>query len=403
MHRPRLAIVSPFLDKCHGTERIVAEWINHLSDTFEIHVYSQRVDGIDPSSAVWHRIPTLPGPHLANFVWWFAANHAWRGWDRCFRKLRHDIIFSPGANCVDADAISIHIVFAEFLRRVRPDLAFSRNPLRTWPRLLHRKLYYQLAVALERRIYSKPQTQLILTSPRSASEIARFFGRRDNFPVIDAGIDQRSFSVERRAALRAEARRELGILEDDFAVLLIGNDWRKKGLLTLVDAVARLRELPIRLFVVTRESQDVREVLQQIGAEPDRASVLPLRTDVEFYYAAADAYVGPSLEDTFALPVAEGMACGLPVITSQAAGVSQIITDGEDGLILRDDRDAVGLAAMIRRLYDDKEFRERLGRRAAETAQKYTWESSSRKLAAVLEEILARKSGLTARTLAHEA
>ena len=65
-----------------------------------------------------------------------------------------------------------------------------------------------------------------------------------------------------------------------------------------------------------------------------RVHFLPPRQDVEFYYAAADAYVGPSLEDTFALPPQEAMACGMPVIVSAENGTSEIITDGKDGLIL---------------------------------------------------------------------
>jgi hypothetical protein len=67
----RLAVVSPFLDKRNGTERIVVEWITRLQDSFEIHVYSQRVADLDLSNIVWHRIPKLPGPHLANFARWF--------------------------------------------------------------------------------------------------------------------------------------------------------------------------------------------------------------------------------------------------------------------------------------------------------------------------------------------
>jgi hypothetical protein len=63
----RLAVVSPFLDKQNGTERIVIEWLSNLPPTFEIHIYSQRVEDIDPSKYVFHRIPRLPGPHLFNF------------------------------------------------------------------------------------------------------------------------------------------------------------------------------------------------------------------------------------------------------------------------------------------------------------------------------------------------
>lgn len=398
----RLAVVSPFLDKRHGTERIVAEWLSNLPDAFEIHIYSQHVDDVDTSKYTWHRIPKLHGPHIFNFVWWFAANHMWRAWDRRFRRLAHDLTFSPGVNCLDADAVSVHIVFAEFLRRVRTELEFSRNRPSTWPRLLHRRLYYQLIIALERRVYSRPQTQLILTSRRSASELERFYGRHERLPIIDTGLDHELFNPAHRLMLRKSARQTLGITDGVFTLLLIGNDWRKKGLLTLLDALAHLGELPIRLLVVSQESKDVSRVVQLGKIGEDRVSVLPVRKDVEFYYAATDAYVGPSLEDTFALPVAEAMACGLPVIASAPAGVSEIITHGVDGLILDDPKDAPRLAGMIHRLCSDVEFRMRLGEKAAATVRQYSWERSGRELAAIFEEILRRKSGFTAKTLTQE-
>ena len=94
------------------------------------------------------------------------------------------------------------------------------------------------------------------------------------------------------------------------------------------------------------------------------------------------------------MPPAEAMASGLPVIASAFAGVSEIITDGVDGMILRDPRDVDSLAQMIRRLYEDEPFRISLGNKAAETTKQYTWESNGRELAAIFEEIVRRKSGL---------
>jgi hypothetical protein len=71
----------------------------------------------------------------------------------------------------------------------------------------------------------------------------------------------------------------------------------------------------------------------------------------------------------------------------------EIIANGMDGRILDDPTDAAGLAAMIRRPCEDKEFRDCLGEKAGETARKYTWESRGRERAVIFEEILRRKSG----------
>jgi len=82
----------------------------------------------------------------------------------------------------------------------------------------------------------------------------------------------------------------------------------------------------------------------------------------------------------------------LPVIVSAAAGVSEIVTNDVDGMVLDDPMDATQLAAMIRRLYEDKEFRNRLGDKACETARRYTWDRNGRDLAEIFEEILGRKA-----------
>ena len=400
----RLAVVSPFLDKSHGTERIAVEWIAQIAGEFDVHVYSQHLEDLDLSMVTWHRIPKLPGPHIANFVWWFGANHAWRAWDRRARNLEYDLVYSPGVNCFDADAVSVHIVFAEFLRRMRPELAFAQNPLRAWPLLLHRRLYYRLVVALEKRVFQRPETQLILTSRRSADELARFYGRQEGLPLIETGLDHKAFNPELRVASRAGARQALGLRDEMFTLLLIGNDWRKKGLGTLLDALTKLEDLPVQLVVVSNEAKAVSQAVAQYPALRELVHVLPPRKDVEFYYAAADAYVGPSLEDTFALPAAEAMACGLPVIISARAGASDIVHDGVDALVVNDPKDASALATMIKRLYTDEPFRARLGVEAAKTARQYTWERNGRELMTIFEEVLLRKrkSRLEGQTLTQE-
>jgi UDP-glucose:(heptosyl)LPS alpha-1,3-glucosyltransferase len=129
---------------------------------------------------------------------------------------------------------------------------------------------------------------------------------------------------------------------------------------------------------------------------------LPPRKDIEFYYAAADVYAGPSLQESYGIPPAEAMACGLPVIVSAAAGVSEIVTDDVDAMVLDDPTDADKLATMIRRLHEDKELRNRLGNKACETARRYTWDRNGRDLAVILEEILQRKARPGMQTLTQE-
>src|SRR5271156_4928849 len=159
--KPRIAVVSPFLDKRHGTERCVAEQIERLAQDYEIHVYSASIQDVDLSKITWHHIPRLPGPHLVSYIWFFMANRVRRWWDGLFRKLDFDLVFSPGINCLDADIIAVHIVFTEFYRLVHRELALRQNPVHKWPWLIHRQLSYHLFMALERGAYARDENPLV--------------------------------------------------------------------------------------------------------------------------------------------------------------------------------------------------------------------------------------------------
>lgn len=398
----RIAVVSPFLDRRHGTERAVLEQIERLARDHgcEVHLYAQRAEDLtammraDPQAGdagiYWHRVSSLPGPHLVQYVWWFLANRAHRWWDRRFGGVTYELLYSPGINAQDADAISVHIVFHELYRQMEPRLRFSGTPIKNWPRVLHRRLYYRLLMRLERQIYSDPRVSLAAVSSHVAHQLGAYFDRRD-VPVIPHGVDADRFSPAARRRHAARARAENWLSPEDFALLLIGNDWRTKGLDALLRAVAACRDLPLKLLVVGTDDRSAFDPqVRQLGL-PDRVQFLAPSDDVVKFYAAADAYVGPSLEDAYGLPVLEAMACGLPVIASVRAGVSEIIRNGVNGLLLRNPEASSELAGLIRRLTNEPELRGRLGDAAARTAKRHTWERNAAATWNFLKEAAARR------------
>lgn len=396
----RIAVISPFLDKQHGTERCVAEQIERLADDYEIHLYSSAVEDVDFARIVWHRVPRLPGPYLLAYCWWLIANRVCRWWDTRFRGLAPDMVYSPGINCFDADLISVHIVFAEFYRRVEESLAFGVNPVVSWPRLLHRRMYYRLLIALESHVYGGERSLLTAVSAKVTEDL-RGYCSRVEIPIILHGIDTARFRVETRAELRHSARQALGFGEDDFCVLLVGNDWKKKGLPCLLESMGRLALPSLRLVVVGRDMVDpYRSAISRLRLD-DRVSFLPPRPDIEFYYAAADLYVGPSLEDAFALPPLEAMACGLPSIVSSQAGVSELLANEVDGFIV-DPGDSARLAELIALVYGNADLRQRMGKAAAKRARQYTWERNAEQLGQLFQEVLRRKGRNSAPILAEQ-
>ena len=383
----RIAIVSPFIDKRHGTERRVAELISRLADQYEVHIYSMRVEDIDLSGVVWHRIPRFRGPYLLTYLWWFTANHFWR-WLHGRRGIVPDLVYSPGINCLDADAVTVHILFGRIRESLRNALQLSQNPIVNWPQIVHRRLFYRLIATLEPYVYSRADVCIAAVSNQIGNDLKRFCGRSDEVTVIYGGIDLKCFSPQSRARLRGASRKALSIRDEEFVLLFIGNDWRNKGLNCLLSAMAEVTDQRLRALIVgTDNPAPFRPLIAQLRLE-GHVQFCPLRADVEQYYAAADAYIGPSLEDAFAQPPAEAMACGLPVITSRRNGGSEMITHGRDGLILENPTDSKGLADMICDLMADASLRNCLGAGAAETARRYTWERNVAEMGNFFEKAL---------------
>ncbi len=246
--------------------------------------------------------------------------------------------------------------------------------------VLHRRLSYRLFIWLEQRIYTRKDLPVIAVSRKVENDLERFYGRRNYSFVVYNGVESTNFNPQVRECLRGRARGEFGYSASDFVLLLVGNDWRTKGLPCLLEAAALLRERQVKIAVVGRD--DISSFRAMLESKDLNSSVqfLPLRPDPEFYYAAADAYAGPSLEDAFGIPPLEAMSCALPVIVSRHSGVSELITHGEDGYILEDPEQPEELAALVARLHEDQELRQRMGRRAAETARQYTWEHNAAQL-----------------------
>ena len=399
----QIVVVSPFLDRSHGTELCIIEQIERISSRYGwgIHLFSQRVENVDglvtddpKSTAIgfirWHRVFDIPGPHLLKFLWWFFANRAVR--KKALKRFadRPLLVYSPGINCLDADAISVHIVFHEFYARVRHELVLRKVPLSRWPVTLHRKLYYKLLMSLERRIYADRKVRLAAVSKLVAAQLEKHFGRTDAV-VIPNAVETATFNSGARLARRSVSRQSLKLDDSDFVVLLIGNDWKKKGLDQLLRALAII-EIPTQLLVVGKDDPGLyRHLLRELRLD-DRVRFLAPSPDVLSFYAAADAYVAPSLEDAFGLPILEAMACGLPVIASVQAGASENVVDGSTGYLLRDPMDHVELAKLIRRIAGDRPAAEKLGAAAAQYVQvSVSWDHNASATREFLETSIASR------------
>ena len=377
--RQRIAIVTPSLG---GTEGVLAEEVKRWAARFEVRVFANDVMGGDIPTGSLVRVPNGVGPHLLRYLWWFAANGAGRWLD----GSRSDAIVSAGVNCLDADAIGIHIVFAKYWEQVRDRLALERRSLRTFPRALQRTAYVSLIRLLERRVYSGPAL-LWTASHADAVEVESRFGQPPgSVVVVPHGVDAETFHPAKREERRVEARRDIGVKGNEFLLLLVGNDLAKQGADLALSALARLPR-HVRLAIAGRVAEgEVNRLVVGAGV-PDRVLVLPQVDDPLTYYAAADVLVAPSREDAY-LPPLEAMACGLPVVVSAEAGVAELVTPDREAVVLQDPTDVDAILGAVERVVDDSRFAKDLAANGRALAERCTWDANAERTGDLIEREL---------------
>lgn len=186
-------------------------------------------------------------------------------------------------------------------------------------------------------------------------------------------------------------------------VLFVGRISPEKGLHVLLDAFASLSAArpDLELHVAGPDATTPRAILVDLSQDERvralakwyagdylaelRARAAPLGDRVRFLgaipqdelparYARASVVVQPSLYESFGMPIVEAMACERAVVACRAGGMTELIDDGTDGLLVAPD-DAAALAAGLARVLDDDALRARLASAGLRTARaRFAWE-----------------------------
>jgi glycosyltransferase involved in cell wall biosynthesis len=226
-----------------------------------------------------------------------------------------------------------------------------------------------------------PRVPLVLTvSDFSKRELTRHFGcTADKVRVTTGGFEH---ILRQNPDARVLEKHRLR--SKRYALAVSGTEPNDNfGL--IVEAAARLHDPAFELVVASR--------VDRPAFEPPRSRRRPwLRavggvTDAELraLYEHAGLFVHPSLYEGFGVPAIEAMACGCPVIASNAASVPEVCGDAA---VYVSPHDAQGLASAIQRLMADAGERERLARAGHSWVQRYTWDESARLNAAYIRECL---------------
>lgn len=189
---------------------------------------------------------------------------------------------------------------------------------------------------------------------------------------------------------KAAARRMVDVDDDVFMVLTVCRLVPGKGVQTLLQAMALLKDDAQNIRVVVVGEGPYRNHLEKLASELDLTNRVQFvgyvpNQQIGRYFSAADCFVLASLEETFPFALLEAMVYGLPVVSSRTWGPSEIVVDGETGLLFNPG-DAEALAHAIKRLYRDPDMMRRMGEAGRRRVlENYTHERTFNSLKKVYE------------------
>jgi glycosyltransferase involved in cell wall biosynthesis len=230
----------------------------------------------------------------------------------------------------------------------------------------------------------EPFTDIALAVSRSTADFVVGARQIDasKVKVVYLGVPLEEFSRTRTAAEIADARRELGLQPEEFAIGSVTRLHDSKGNSYLVDAAAEVvRQRPAARFFLVGEGPLLGGLQAQASALGlgDRFVFAGFRRDVAGTLSAFDLSVFPSLWEGTPITAFEALAMGKPIVSTDADGLLDILTPDRDALIVPR-RDAAALAARIVWAMDRPEERARLGSAARETGRQYDIDAFVRKM-----------------------
>jgi glycosyltransferase involved in cell wall biosynthesis len=244
--------------------------------------------------------------------------------------------------------------------------------------------YFRIAVPRSVRQADK----IIAVSHTVKCDLLRHFSvAPDKIEVIYHGIDDR-FKERVKEEKLNEVRRKYGLPEK--FILFVGNIEPKKNISRLIDAyldAVRHSRIPHSLVLAGRFAWKSRDLRHKIAQCEDRRILCPGyvdSSDLPAVYTLADLFVFPSLYEGFGLPPLEAMACGTPVIVSDAGALPEI-TAGHALQV-----DPMSVDSISRAIYDML-HRTSLRKRFIESgrihAGMFQWETAWRKTAGLYDSL----------------
>ncbi len=240
--------------------------------------------------------------------------------------------------------------------------------------------YYSLARFLFSGTFKKLKAVLPV-SESAKKEIEKYF--KANYKIIPNGIDIEKFNPNVKPHPK---------MSGDFKkILYVGRLEERKGLEYLLRAFPLIKKeiKDAKLFVVGKGHLEdyFKKLASKFGSDVEFVGYVPFE-ELPSFYAGCDVYCSPATGgEAFGIVLLEAMATGKPVCASRIEGYSEVIKDGENGLLF-EPKNPQDIADKIIKILKDENLRKKLIENGLKFARNLSWENIAKKHLEIYEDVI---------------
>jgi len=233
--------------------------------------------------------------------------------------------------------------------------------------------------------YCSKWTDALITINEEDYQAALKMKAKKVYKINGIGVDFDKYKVDENLN-KTELRKELGLNNDDFVVLSVGELNENKNTYRLLESIKNIEDDKIK-YLVCGEGP-LKEDYEQYVKEnhlKNKVKILAYRKDVQKLYQIANVYIMPSYREGLSRAMMEAMCYGLPVIASKIRGNTDLLGDNEGG-VLCNPYNTEDFSQSILKMKNDKELMLAFSNRNREFVKNYDLKVVLKQLDKIYEE-----------------
>lgn len=239
----------------------------------------------------------------------------------------------------------------------------------------------------ERRIFRKPYPELAAISTAIAQEYENHYKQpKSKNHIIPNGVDTVRFNDHNKHQERVDIINEFNLTKDAYILLFVGNEFKRKGLDFIIDAISLIEDNS-NVHLMVLGGADKTPYISKIEKLNLTKNIhfTGRRADTPKFFAGSNLFILPANYEPFGLVGIEALSSGTPILAPYLGGFMDYLEDGKNGYFIK--REAEDIKNKIELLRSNPDNFSKMCKYSRESALKYTWDNIGKQYSDLINKI----------------